>query len=237
MRTISHNVVFGKVDPASSETAPYTLSGDKPPKGWSVKKWERGAAARKAAALAKAARSKLRHDRLSTPITPGRIARFCKHLMAVPFGMGEECWFYVGCGKSTTLGRDISVSTRNYPQVTFNKEQVGAHQFALAVSEKLLLSDLKGFDVHHGADLGQCFGYACCNPDHLAKREHVEHAGNQGRPNTANPRHVKMVEEVLNLPVQQVPITPAGAGRRRFLGGVPFLIHFGVLKGMVLEAQ
>ena len=177
------------------------------------------------------ARHNLRVDRLSAPITPERIAAFVKHLVAVSFGAESECWFYAGCRKGTTL----IIPTNHYGNVKFNGENVGPHQFAFCAAEGITLVELAGFDVHHAAEFGRCIGYRCCNPDHLDKVPTRLHRQSRGNADTLVRFQTKVIREVLGVPsnarrpAEHLTLTGAGT-RRRFLGGVPFLIEGGVLE-------
>jgi hypothetical protein len=190
---------------------------------------------RRAVERARIQRTTQRLSKLSAPITPERIATFVRHLVAVSFGAGEECWLYVGCGKGTTLPEDLSFKADLYAQMKFNGETVGPHQFALAASQRITLADLAGFDTHHASEFGRCLGYRCVNPDHLEQIPSKVHAGSGGKRGTVAPRHTKMVREVLSVPtterrpVEQQTLTGAGS-RRRFLAGIPFLIRGGVVE-------
>jgi hypothetical protein len=180
------------------------------------------------------ARRELRRTRLSVPITPERIAIFVKHLVAVSFGADSECWFYVGCGKGTTLPESLSIGTTAYGNVKFNRESVGPHVFALCASEGIKITELAGFDVHHAAQFGRCVGYRCVNPDHLEKVPTKVHRGTQGGKDSLIRFQTKVVREVLDVPsnvrrpAEHLTLTGAGS-RRRFLAGQPFLIRGGVL--------
>lgn len=186
---------------------------------------------------AKRRRRAERKARLSAPIRPDRIATFVKHLIAVSFGAGSECWFYVGCGKSTTLPEELKIKTTGYANLKFNGETVGPHQFALCAAEGLTLAELAGFDVHHAAEFGRCFGYHCCNPDHLQKVPSPEHRSSRGDCGSLIRFQTRTIREVTGVPVNQrrpvEHLTLTGAGtRRRFLGGTPFLIRGGVIEGL-----
>jgi hypothetical protein len=178
------------------------------------------------------ARHNLRVERLSAPITPERIAAFVKHLVAVSFGAESECWLYAGCGRGTT--DDLTIRMSTYANYKFNKETVGPHQFAACAAEGITLSALAGFDVHHAAEYGRCLGYRCANPDHLERVPKKIHRGTQGDKDTLARFQTKVVREVLGVPanarrpVEHLTITGAGS-RRRFLGGIPFLIRLGVM--------
>jgi hypothetical protein len=103
------------------------------------------------------------------------------------------------------------------------------------------ISELNDWDVHHAADAGHCWGYLCCNPDHLAKREHREHARMSKAENAAlsarvSERHSKLVRLLLDSTFdadhrdRQSPDShglTGAAQKRRFIGGVPYLIHTG----------
>jgi hypothetical protein len=82
-------------------------------------------------------------QRLAAPIMPERIATFVKHLVAVSFGAESECWFYVGCGKGTTLPDDLAIKMTSYANLKFNRETVGPHQFAYCVAEGITLVERK----------------------------------------------------------------------------------------------
>jgi hypothetical protein len=196
--------------------------------------WKSGYAANRPKRLRKA----LRKTRLSALITPERIATFVAHLLAVSIGEGSECWFYVGCGKGTTLPTDVNIRTTTYANVKFNRETVGPHQFALAASEGITLSELAGFDVHHAAEFGRCIGYRCCNPDHLEKLPRKDHDGTQGDKGSLVRFQIKAVKEIIGVPESRrrpdefLRVTGAGV-RRRFLAGQPFLIRGGVLENVI----
>jgi len=186
----------------------------------------------------KSPRRELRKLRLSAPIKPERIATFVKHLVAVSFGAESECWFYVGCGKGTTLPEELKIKMTSYANLKFNRETVGPHQFALCASEGITLVELAGFDVHHAAEFGRCIGYRCCNPDHLERVPKKLHRGTQGDRDTLTRYQTKVVREVLGVPsnsrrpAEHLTVTGAGT-RRRFLGGLPFLIRGGVLEDVL----
>lgn len=184
------------------------------------------------------ARHELRMQRLSAPITSDRIATFVKHLVAVSFGAESECWFYVGCRKGTTLSEDLTIKTDSYANIKFNGETVGPHQFALCVAEGIRLVELAGFDVHHAAEFGRCVGYRCCNPDHLERVPKPDHRGSQGDKGSLIRFQSKVVKEVIGVPAnarrpaEHLTLTGTGS-RRRFLGGIPFLIRGGVIEGIL----
>src|SRR5262249_11414169 len=92
-----------------------------------------------------------RRNLLSAPITRGAIVSFSRHLLAVSFGAGEECWIYIPLGRETQLPEDTAFRTNAYAQVRHNGEMVGAHKFALAVAQGISLAELEGMDVHHNA--------------------------------------------------------------------------------------
>jgi hypothetical protein len=188
---------------------------------------------------------KARHEtlmqRLSAPITPDRIATFVKHLVAVSFGAESECWFYVGCGKGTTLPDDLAIKMTSYANLKFNRETVGPHQFAYCASEGITLVELAGFDVHHAAEFGRCIGYRCCNPEHLNKVPTPLHRRRPAGNEELTRRQIKIVREVLGVPanarrpVEHLSLSGAGV-RRRFLGGLPFLIRGGDLQDILEDA-
>jgi hypothetical protein len=177
-------------------------------------------------------------QRLAASITPDRIATFVKHLVAVSFGAESECWFYVGCRKGTTLPVDLKISMASYANLKFNRETVGPHQFALCASEGITLVELAGFDVHHAAEFGRCVGYRCCNPDHLERVPKPKHRGSQGNKGSLIRFQTKVVKEVIGVPAnarrpaEHLTLTGSGS-RRRFLGGIPFLIRGGVMEGIL----
>jgi len=168
---------------------------------------------------------------LSAPIPTSRILEFTRHLIAVNFVPGEECWPYVsfGRGKDATCPKDLVLSTRGYRTMTVNcASGVQTHRFAYAVSQGIPLIELTGYEVHHTVEVG-CFGSVCNNPDHLEAIEKRTHWSMHGPVDTVNPRHIAMVEEIYRTaPVdRQLPDYRAvtGAARaRRFLAGMPFLI-------------
>jgi len=187
------------------------------------------------------ARHETRMQRLSAPITPDRIATFVKHLVAVSFGAESECWFYVGCGKGTTLPDDLAIKMTSYANLKFNRETVGPHQFALCVAEGITLVELAGFDVHHAAEFGRCIGYRCCNPEHLNKVPTPLHRRRPAGNEELTRRQIKIVREVLGVPANArrpaEHLSLSGAGtRRRFLGGLPFLIRGGDLQDILEDA-
>jgi hypothetical protein len=183
-----------------------------------------------------------RHNRLSTRITLEQIAAFTKHLIAVSFGSGDECWLYVGRGKGTTSetsGSDepttVIFSSKGYGIKKHNGEPIGPHRFALAVSEGVTVADLEGFDIHHASEFGSCLGYRCCNPDHLEKIPQRDHRGSRGPAGSLNPRHIRLVKQIIEIapaerrPAEFLTVTRA-ASRRRLLAGVPFLIKLGEMR-------
>jgi hypothetical protein len=100
------------------------------------------------------------------------------------------------------------------------------------------LAEINGFDVHHAAEFGRCIGYRCCNPEHLNKIPKRQHRGTQGGKDSLIRFQAKMVREVLGVPANNrrpaEHLTVTGAGtRRRFLGGLPFLIRGGVLEDVL----
>jgi hypothetical protein len=180
-------------------------------------------------------------QRLSAPITPERISTFVRHLLAVSFGAESECWFYVGCGKGTTLPDDLAIKMTSYANLKFNRETVGPHQFALCASEGITLAELVGFDVHHAAEFGRCIGYRCCNPEHLNKVPTTLHRRRPAGDEELIHRQIKVVREVLGVPANArrpaEHLSLSGAGtRRRFLGGIPFLIRGGDLQDILEDA-
>ncbi len=195
------------------------------------REWERQWAIKEEA---KAARTAQRLQNLTAPITHDDISAFARHLVTVSFGMSEECWLYIPL-------RDVAnprFSLVTYANVYFANETVGAHKFALAASEGILLSELAGYDVHHASPLGSCVGYRCVNPEHLEKKIHVEHVGTRGPAYTVSPRLARVVSEVLEVhPSVRHPSDfqqlKGAASTRRTLGGVPFLIMRGTLDGII----
>jgi hypothetical protein len=163
------------------------------------------------------------------------------HLLAVSFGADSECWLYVGFGNGTTLPEELAIKTNGYANRKFNGETVGAYQFALCASKGITLAELAGFHVHHAAERGRCIGYRCCNPDHLHKEPIRLHQGTQGDKNTLVRFQTKLVREVLGVPqgLRRPVEYQIGTGtdaKARCLGSVHFLIHGGVMEG-VLEAD
>jgi hypothetical protein len=182
---------------------------------------------------AKNQRSAKRLKRLSLPITPEQIRAFTKCLVAVPSASGDECWFYLGSSKDTTV---LTFNGSRYANRKHNGENIGPHQFALAGSLGVTVAALAGFDTHHASELGRCFGYRCCNPDHLAMREKRAHARSSKEENSVisafvATRHSKMVRSLVydtapreRRPVEFQMVTGAATLRRSF-AGVPFLIR------------
>ena len=181
-------------------------------------------------------RAALRKVRLSAPITADRISTFVKHLIAVSFESGSECWIYLGSTSTTTLP-EVKFKTTAYANIKFNGEVVGPHQFALAASRGITLADLAGFDTHHSPEFGRCLGYRCCNPDHLEQQTKRDNRAGRGDNGSLVRFQSKAVREVLGVPAsERRPAelrTTTGAGsRRRFLAGLPFLIRGGVFVGV-----
>jgi hypothetical protein len=186
-----------------------------------------------------------RNVRLSVPVTTKEILTFMGRLVAVSFYPGEECWLYVGKRNALTPSA-MTFKTNAYATMSHNGEVLGVHQFAYAVSEGILLSDLDG-DVHHAARV--CIGYRCCNPKHLelhSHREHAhEHAKDEARKEYARLSKLEkercagivaqyqsnLVHTIIldtpprdKRPVEFKPITGAGTFQRYF-AGLPFLIR------------
>ena len=179
---------------------------------------------------------------LSTPITMEQVLAFVRRLVAVSFCPDSECWLYVGNRNSLTPST-MSLKTTSYASYRHTGEVIGAHQFAYAASEGILLSEIDG-DVHHLPRV--CIGYRCCNPDHLLLMEHREHARIGKKENAyfaarVVERQCDMVQTIIldtpprdKRPPEFKPITGAGS-LQRFFGGLPFLIRRGeiaVLEGV-----
>src|ERR1039458_2746543 len=89
-----------------------------------------------------------RERALSAPITERDIARFTRHLLAVPF-YGLECWFYVAIGRRETIQGPLEFSTVDYATTVCNGQPVNAHRFALAAHLGVSYLSLAGRDIHH----------------------------------------------------------------------------------------
>lgn len=195
------------------------------------------------AVLAAEKRTRLRQKNLSHPITAEDITAFTKCLMAVPFDEGGECWLYVGCRKATTDGLRFKLGA--YANRKFHGEVIGPHQFAYAAACGLTLADLSGYDIHHSTKFGRCVGYRCCNPAHLDRKAHRQHAREHGeerkvKADNVAARHVSQIESLLVVPaIQRGPEefkVVAGAGRRhRYFAGIPFLIQLGQMDGVEIH--
>jgi hypothetical protein len=145
---------------------------------------------------------------LSARITPDRIETFTKHLFAITFENGFECWPYSGSEQG------ICLKTKRYSTLTFNGVRgVQAHRFALAASKGITLADLEGYDVHH---VYGCMGYSCSNPAHHEARAAVrEHRGTRGAAGSRARYQVGLFEASLALPyAQRYPDTGPDANRR-----------------------
>ena len=177
-----------------------------------------------------------RKERLSAPChARERLQEFWR-LVAVSFCPDSECWLYVGMNNALTP-TNMAFKMTAYATWRHNGEVIGAHQFAYAASQGILLSEIDG-DVHH-LD-GVCIGYRCCNPNHLELREHREHgrehaklskAQQEGFAARVSQRQCEMVQTIVfdtpprdKRPEEFQPITGAGSLRRHF-GGIPFLIR------------
>jgi len=184
------------------------------------------------------ARHVLRVTHLSKPITAARIITFTQHLVAVSMGAESECWFY-GCTEGTTL----QMPTNRYGNVRFNGENVGPHQFAFCAAAGITLAELDGYQVHHATQIGRCLGYRCCNPDHLDMVPAPEHRGiPKASRGTLAPVHTRIIREVLGVPKNArrpaEHLTTSGAAlKRRFLGGIPFLIRTGVMEDVLEDVS
>src|SRR5207253_2854527 len=129
-------------------------------------------------------------------------------------------------------------------------------RFAFAASEGVPPSEIDDLDIHH---VRKCWGYRCCNPDHLevlAPREHArEHAADLDRLEYAHmsreekarraglvaQRHEDMVHTLLldtppreRRPAEFEKVTGAGSLQRCF-AGLPFMIRRGEIGSVTAE--
>ena len=206
-----------------------------------LRRWKQSPALKK-----KQQRSLDRKKNLSHPFTYDDITGFMKCLVAVPTD-GDECWLYVGCRQAATEGLRFKLGS--YSNRKFHGETVGPHQFAYAASMGIRIADLAGYDVHHAAKFGRCVGYRCCNPLHLEKVKHREHAHVHADKATRKEmgdrvaeRHVLQIESILLIspadrgPVERKPIRHGGRLHRVF-AGLPFLIRLGQMDGIEQESD
>jgi len=183
-------------------------------------------------------RSLGRLERLERPITLKQVTDFTERLISVSFGAGDECWLFVGSSKGTTV--NLNINTKRYGSMKHNGEVIGPHVFSFAASRGIPVSELTSpikYDVHHLPRYGKCIGYRCCNPVHLEKREHNDHARKGKEESKAyglrvKDRHERMIETVVLdvAPRQRRPadlelVTGAGL-QQRFFAGLPFLIRW-----------